>query len=334
MGPHEWTAISGGPVIIYATRMTLAKYYNYRIEFLSTKLRDQRSERARTIQKLKDATKYDTTLELLEKYGDEPRPKTSRESVSEDDANERKRQRRTRLSMDGPSNANVPSRTGLPPPPTANIPRGPPPSLSSGHPVPEITPAPRISNALPVTEEFAPNAFSTTPPPAAEISSQSYGQYDNNLGGGSHWYDRVMDLLLGEDEMAAKNRFVLICERCRLVNGQAPPGTRQMSEIGMWKCMGCGKMNGEMDEGRRLVRDVLNARKPGDATKLLVHDQDGGTNPASTGSHENMEGEEREDSHVDSDDSRELATEGVGRATGSEARGIKLSRSDQRKGRK
>lgn len=66
-----------------------------------------------------------------------------------------------------------------------------------------------------------------------------------------------MDLLLGEDETAPKNRIVLVCKHCRLVNGQAPPGTTSLSELGLWKCMACGAMNGELDEGKRLVKEVL-----------------------------------------------------------------------------
>jgi hypothetical protein len=78
----------------------------------------------------------------------------------------------------------------------------------------------------------------------------------------SHWYDRILDTLLGEDETAAKNRIVLICSSCHLVNGQAPPGTKSLSELGMWKCMACGASNGEMDEGKRIVQEVLGARGP------------------------------------------------------------------------
>ena len=69
----------------------------------------------------------------------------------------------------------------------------------------------------------------------------------------------MMDLLLGEDETAAKNRIVLICANCRLVNGQAPPGTKSLGEIGKWKCMGCHSLNGEEDEGKRIVSEVLGA---------------------------------------------------------------------------
>lgn len=76
-----------------------------------------------------------------------------------------------------------------------------------------------------------------------------------------HWYDRIFDVLLGEDETAAKNRIVLICRSCRLVNGQAPPGTKSLGEMGMWKCMACGTPNGEMDEGKRIVREVLKSHE-------------------------------------------------------------------------
>jgi hypothetical protein len=73
---------------------------------------------------------------------------------------------------------------------------------------------------------------------------------------GGHWYDRVLDLLLGEDETSPKNRIILICQNCRLVNGQAPPGTKSLAELGKWKCFGCGKLNGEEDEAVKAVQEM------------------------------------------------------------------------------
>lgn len=61
----------------------------------------------------------------------------------------------------------------------------------------------------------------------------------------SHWYDRILDALLGEDETQPKNRLVLICSECRLVNGQAPPGVRTIEDIGKWRCGGCRAWNGK-----------------------------------------------------------------------------------------
>jgi hypothetical protein len=54
-----------------------------------------------------------------------------------------------------------------------------------------------------------------------------------------------MDALLGEDETQPKNRLALICHECRLVNGQAPPGTRSLDDVGRWRCSGCGAWNGK-----------------------------------------------------------------------------------------
>lgn len=150
-------------------------------------------------------------------------------------------------------------RTTMPPPPTANIKRPDGPTHLPGTPEPGHDPRfPAPPSAVPhvpsldPSAEFAPNAYAQPPPPQQHYATQG-GHGDN----GPHWYDRILDLLLGEDETAPKNRIVLICQNCRLVNGQAPPGTKTLAEVGTWKCMACGAANGEMDEGKRLVKEVL-----------------------------------------------------------------------------
>ena len=65
-----------------------------------------------------------------------------------------------------------------------------------------------------------------------------------------------MDVLLGEDETSPKNRLALICKKCRLVNGQAPPGIKQLEDVGKWQCYGCGTMNGEESEEQQLVAQM------------------------------------------------------------------------------
>lgn len=65
-----------------------------------------------------------------------------------------------------------------------------------------------------------------------------------------------MDVLLGEDETSPKNRLVLICQNCRLVNGQAPPGIKSLSELGRWRCGNCGAWNGEETEARKVIADI------------------------------------------------------------------------------
>lgn len=228
---------------------------------MGSKLKDQQAERAKTIQKLKDATRYDSTLELLEKYGGgEARPKGKKKNTEEGAENDGARKSPGKRQQR--HDADTPRRTGIPPPATANIQRhgavanpSTPQHAGTGphHTSQQRVPSPR--DAITAGAEFSPNAFD-----AARPHRVPGGQYEMApLGSQNHWYDRIMDLLLGEDETASKNRIVLICKHCRLVNGQAPPGTNNLSDLGTWKCMGCGASNGEVDEGKRIVREVLGA---------------------------------------------------------------------------
>ncbi|KAI0487745.1 hypothetical protein F4859DRAFT_466060 [Xylaria cf. heliscus] len=256
LGAWEWTGMAGGPVLIYVVRTVANAYYSWRLDTLETRLKDRKAERGKTIQKLKDATKYDSTLELLEKYGElgERRSKAKKQKdanegapVQENDGSRRKH----RQSIDS---GHLPGRTFLSPPPTANIQR---PSTASGvspnrhgqFSGSRLEPIPASPQYQP-SEEFAPNAGPLPP---------TYSQYERNPGP-PRWYDRILDLMLGEDETAPKNRIVLICSKCRLVNGQAPPGVKNVAELGAWKCMGCGTTNGEMDEGKKILRDVLGTK--------------------------------------------------------------------------
>ena len=258
MSPLEWTGMAGGPVLITLVRTITTIYFDYRIERLSKRLKDLQDARAKTIQKLKDATKYDSTQELLEKYGgSDIRSKKSKKKVEEDDGEPKER----RQPSHGQQGHHV-ARTGLPPPPTANIQRrSVTPTIVFPHPPPQRhespSPRPPSSMAGDSVAEFAPNAFdrNTPPPNFMQMAPPRLAPQSE-----PHWYDRILDTLLGEDETAAKNRIVLICSKCRLVNGQAPPGTKSLSDLGKWKCMSCGALNGELDEGKRIMQEMLSKR--------------------------------------------------------------------------
>lgn len=237
---------------IYLVRTGITAYYNYRILNATNRLEEQQKARAKTIDKLKAATLYNTTQELLEKYGGAP-PKPKRENKT-------------------PAKPKVPKQIpgrvgGGPPPPTANInrpghvpslPPTPQPQLPAEPQFPKIqfhqghSPPPSnvLARAPPqpqrLTEEFAPNAFASPP---------TYAQ-GPEINPGGNWYDRVLDLLMGEDETSPKNRVALICQNCRLVNGQAPPGTKSVADLGRWRCFGCGGWNGEEDEAVKVVKEI------------------------------------------------------------------------------
>ncbi|KAI1658580.1 hypothetical protein F4813DRAFT_355651 [Daldinia decipiens] len=268
LGPGEWTGMAGGPVFIYLVRTFTNAYFSFRIDTLESRLKDHQTERSRTIQKLKDATKYDSTLELLEKYGGsgEKRVQPRKQTIEGENLDGEQREGSNKKSRQGAGSDIPNSRVNIPLPPTANIQRPPqPPILGALESRPGSSRIPNYHAPHPdqqSMEEFAPNAGPLPP---------SYSHYDMNTGS-HHWYDRIMDLMLGEDEMAPKNRIVLICKNCRLVNGQAPPGTQSLSELGRWKCMSCGASNGEMDEGKKIIREVLRSNEP--STALGGEDRD------------------------------------------------------------
>ncbi|KAF2712500.1 hypothetical protein K504DRAFT_373776 [Pleomassaria siparia CBS 279.74] len=246
-GATEISVIAGGPVVIYLVRTSMTTYYDYRISNTVIYLKTLNKERDDTIERLKEATKYNSTQQLLEKYS--PSPKLAQTGSP---GSKKKAQ-----GPQKPGQAPGP-RTNIGPPPTANIqrPSNQQPSTPQKPYSAAATPqGPSPAGALYSPEspgaEFAPNAFAP-PPLTRQYSSSTAAAFVQN-----HWYDRIMDALLGEDETQPKNRLALICDECRLVNGQAPPGTRTIEDVGRWRCGGCGAWNGKENVKEDVVKDLV-----------------------------------------------------------------------------
>jgi hypothetical protein len=210
----------------------LTSWYNYRISNASDNLEALHKERDSTIEKLKMATKYNSTQQLLEKYGGAKPPSKPKET----DPKAQSPQDQNRRQSD---------RTSIAPPATANIPRRQSTMNPENQSGPPISPQIPIINPQSLTAsnqriptvvesaEFAPNAFDSPAQfAAAPISTEP------------KWYDRLVNALLGEDDTRPDRRLALICTQCRLVNGLAPPGSLTLEEVGKWKCSGCGNWNG------------------------------------------------------------------------------------------
>ncbi|KAA8909510.1 hypothetical protein TRICI_004475 [Trichomonascus ciferrii] len=58
------------------------------------------------------------------------------------------------------------------------------------------------------------------------------------------WYDRILDLVAGEDEYSPKLRYALICQQCTAHNGLAQPG--EVPEDVVYICPHCGFKNGKI----------------------------------------------------------------------------------------
>lgn len=69
-----------------------------------------------------------------------------------------------------------------------------------------------------------------------------------------------MDAVLGEDETQARNRIAMICQNCRLVNGQAPPGIRTLEELGRWRCSSCQALNGVESEEKKILNRITESK--------------------------------------------------------------------------
>lgn len=250
IGPHNWSwshyaGAIGTPLVVYSIRQLISLFFDWRAGRQQTYLEGLQKQRETKIADLKKATKYDSTQELLQKYGGGP-PK-QKETKNP--------QQGTKRKVAQPQNQ--PQRTGLPPPPTANIPgRAPNPQITPQRPDLRPRPdgetpiSPQMLSQSPVAFSpdepgFAPNAFNM-PPPTAPATYEA----------GPSFLNRILDILIGEDESAAKNRIALICSNCRLVNGQAPPGIRTPEELGKWRCSSCGSWNGVENEATKVMKEV------------------------------------------------------------------------------
>jgi len=261
-GAVEYTAVAGGPVAIVGVRWLLNAWYDYRVKNVETRLQEATKERAKVIEKLKIATKYDSTQQLLDKYGGSG-ANNKKQDPSQQQGKDPKRKISGRQSLPAQFQQQQGPRTGFAPPPTANIPgRQPSPQnpldarlrAATQGSSPQIPPQQSQQPQQPPTNEsFAPNAFpshfSQQPAPASAPAPA--------------WYDRILDVVLGEDETSSKNRFALICAApsCRLVNGQAPPGARSLEDVGRWRCKGCGEMNGVESEVGKVLQQAERKRE-------------------------------------------------------------------------
>ncbi|GAM88093.1 hypothetical protein ANO11243_061240 [Dothideomycetidae sp. 11243] len=289
----EYTGLAASPVAIYMVRLVIDTVYNYRINGTQGQLEELQKQRNEAIEKLKAATKYNSTQQLLEKYGGEsgsPSPKQPKAKQSR---------------KSGPiSPPKAPSqRTGLPPPPTANIPQhNIPPSPPPAPNQPTSTPSSPVLAPSP-TAEFAPNAFSSsTAPEQVHPLIQP------------RWYDRVLDAILGEDETQPRNRIALICRVCRLVNGQAPPGTRDLKDVGVWRCMACHATNGVQTPAEKALSEAVKEEKKAAAAAAEEEEEE-----------EREQVEESEVVHEDEAQSTEemesdTTSKATGRATRAQAR--------------
>lgn len=217
---------------IYGVRKAVSYIFEYQISSAENSLADLKTEQRETIEKLKEATKFYSTQSILEKYGDvkpeaKEKPKPAQQTPQ-------------RPRPAGPPGQPTPEQLRqqaiqkqLAVQVATTGPRGVPGE--------EIPSSPPIPGAAPVQLPPQLAALQNQPPPLiTEVASEP------------RWYDRILDVLVGEDETSAKARYALICFNCRMVNGLAPPGSKGPDDAGQWGCARCGAMNGKPKEEPRV----------------------------------------------------------------------------------
>ncbi|KAJ5110559.1 hypothetical protein N7532_001094 [Penicillium argentinense] len=245
-GAVEYAAVVGGPVLIYFVRDLTSRLFSYRISRTERQLEHLQQQRDETIEKLKVATKYDSTQQLLDKY-DGKSPPQSPTNMPRGESNKDKKGKQGQ-------NAPGPGRTNLPPPPTANIRPRPPPDGASPPPFLEPplsrNPGPesmtnRLTNypgelGKPHGPEGIPYPEETQVPSQQPYQQRPVDQAMFNPT--PSFWGRCVNLMLGEDDIS--HRMVMLCARCKLINGHAPLEVHTAQELGQWQCMRCGTING------------------------------------------------------------------------------------------
>ncbi|CUS07782.1 unnamed protein product, partial [Tuber aestivum] len=291
-GPVELSGVTGGPVCIWSVRKFFDLYYNYRIGNAENALEELQTKQNDTIEKLKAATKFSTTQSIIEKYG----------GGSSSPADTDKKQKKPDTPQGGSINQQLRQR-----PQSRSGPQGPPQVAGpTAPPTPQQIQQQTIQQQMMAQQPPPPHN-----PPQPQPSSQQLNQPEEATA--PKWYDRLLDVIVGEDETGAKNQYALICKNCRIVNGLAPPGTTSLEDMECWGCVRCGTWNGCPPGQRRYAGSEGGARRPtpdtqdGSEAKGRGETRSPSPNPENASATGNKAGKEQEiqSSSVKEDDTLE-----------------------------
>lgn len=252
------------PVIIYFIRRLLTFYFNRLVTGKTERIKALQEEQKEKVEDLKQSTNFYSTKAILERF-DASYDQSSKASKGS------QQQQHGKLS-------------GTATPLQKTAPKGKTMPQSQKGPVRPSTSGQRKSAVFGENFEFAPNLPSIQQPqqqkttevgkdakPGAqsanttaslpiEANAVAFGQLAPNntldpvynVGYQPHWYDRILDMIVGEDEYSPKSRYALICENCRRHNGLAQPG--ELPQFVVYICPQCGYRNGQENTKKRAKR--------------------------------------------------------------------------------
>ncbi|CAN6604014.1 hypothetical protein TRVA0_002S03532 [Trichomonascus vanleenenianus] len=249
------------PVAIYLVRRVVTAFFNWLISSNEEHLKKLKAEQSDKIEELKRKTNFYSTQALINRFDVNSKPRV----------------------------VHPPQRQGpnSPPPQRQGSNRGSPSLGSAGTSGSgQFTPPVGLSGEFkPELPNLKPDALSS--PSSNDVSRNSPG---TSVATGStlaspamipqaglevvhsvpyqpQWYDKIIDLIAGEDEYSPKNRYALICENCRNHNGLAQPG--ELPQHVVYICPRCGVQNGKPKKRKESVAPEGHERKRSVATDSL-----------------------------------------------------------------
>lgn len=209
--PRRVTGLALGPTLIYGVRYCLNFFYERIIRNQETQLEFLRARQREKIEELKTKTNFYSTQSLLDRYSGSP----SSRSLDE--------------SRDSPRPSPKQSASDL-----RNRRRS---NFRNDPSTPENSRAETSAVDIQHQRGAAPQVPTAFIPPAVQEELHN-----------PRWYDRLLDVIVGEDENRLQNRYALICNKCHMHNGLAPPGEKNVHAV-KYICPRCGHLNGERHEG-------------------------------------------------------------------------------------
>lgn len=205
-------ALIFGPLGIWALRWIIQSWYTWVKNSNQEYIKELEIQHKELIEELKQKTNFYSTQALLDRYDTEKSKKDQKETVQGQPG------QRDQPSQGQPGAQSQPSQeqSGSP-----NLKSN---QLRTQQSNPEL--------AQSTTSGHPPSGLS----PSSVLPLQPFVLYT------PRWYDRILDILVGEDEQSPKNRQALICANCFNHNGLAQYG--ESAQTVVYICPRCGFKNG------------------------------------------------------------------------------------------
>uniref|UniRef100_A0A060THQ6 Endoplasmic reticulum junction formation protein lunapark n=1 Tax=Blastobotrys adeninivorans TaxID=409370 RepID=A0A060THQ6_BLAAD len=208
--PVNLSALLTIPFGIWAVRWALTRWYGWLSRTNDESLKALLAQRHEMVEELKQKTNFYSTQALLDRFDPDSKPSKSDKT----EKNEKLGKQEFKSNASVQSSGQKPGQT-----------------TKQGQASPGQTPGLQHPQ-VPLPQGINPQS--------ARILKSTQVAYVPK------WYDRILDLIVGEDEYSSRQRYALICRNCKVHNGLAQPG--EAPEDVVYICPHCGTLNGRPKE--------------------------------------------------------------------------------------